>query len=253
MEIECLFGAAGKSEREVRRVPLVVRPVKERGRIPARFWWWARSGDDGLCEPCDGAESRQRPAELKILFRDLLIAGVIPKAMKLGDEFTSLLHREYLKPLGFKKVRRTFSREHERHIERYQLQGSAWNTDGMRWTFYLNCGITFIGLPRRQPDPDFPHAHAYMRAGYFTDKALAQYDVSRDHMVLIAEGVRDAINEVSGFFARRCEHLRASYLKRKYFHLFLDDAELNERIAPHLAAIPRETHPSDGAGASTTS
>jgi hypothetical protein len=41
VEIECLSGATGKSEREVRRVPLVVRPVTERGRIPVRFWWRA--------------------------------------------------------------------------------------------------------------------------------------------------------------------------------------------------------------------
>jgi hypothetical protein len=40
VEIECLFGAARKTEREVRRVPAVVRPVRERGRIPDGFWWW---------------------------------------------------------------------------------------------------------------------------------------------------------------------------------------------------------------------
>ena len=32
---------------------------------------------DRRAEPSDGAESRQRPAELRILFRDLLIAGVL--------------------------------------------------------------------------------------------------------------------------------------------------------------------------------
>lgn len=163
--------------------------------------------------------------------------------MKLGDDFTALLHSAYLKPIGFKKVRRTFSREHERHIERYQLQGSAWNTDGMPWTFYLNCGITFIGVPRRHPDRDFPHAHASMRAGYFTDAAMPQYDVSYEKMAPTAESVLAAIHEVSQFFSRRCEHLRMSYLNKRYYHVFLDDEELNERIARLLATTQRRIHP----------
>jgi hypothetical protein len=39
-----------------------------------RGHWWA--GDRKSSEPSDGAESRERPAELRIPFRDLLIAGV---------------------------------------------------------------------------------------------------------------------------------------------------------------------------------
>ena len=173
--------------------------------------------------------------------------------MKLGDEFTALLHREYLKPIGFTKIRRTFSREHEIHIERHQLQGSAWNTEGMTWTFYLNCGITFIGLPRREPDRDFPHSHASMRAGYFTDLALSQYDVTHDSMASIAENVRDVINEVSRYFTRRCEHLRASYQNGKYFHGFLHDAELNDRIGRYLTAAQRNNQPMDRSGGSAAS
>jgi hypothetical protein len=173
--------------------------------------------------------------------------------MKLGDEFTALLHREYLKPIGFRKNRRTFSREHEIHIDRYQLQASAWNTEGMPWTFYLNCGITFIGLPRREQDRDFPLAHASMRAEYFTDLALSQYDVTYERMALIAENVRDVVNEVSGYFARRCEHLRASYQNAKYFHCFLDDAELNERIGRHLEAARRDNQSMGRSEGSTAS
>jgi|LakMenE18May11ns_1017448.scaffolds.fasta_scaffold9937188_3 hypothetical protein len=154
--------------------------------------------------------------------------------MKIGDHFTTLLHRTYLKPRGFTKIRRTFSRQHQEHIERYQLQGSAWNSEGMPWTFYLNCGITFTGLPRRQPDLDFPHAHASMRAGYFTDSACAQYDVTPENLDLIAEKVVGTIEEVSRFFSRRYAHLKESYLEGKYFHCFLDDAELNERISKFL-------------------
>ena len=160
--------------------------------------------------------------------------------MKLSDEFTVLLHRKYLKPLGFGKVRRTFSREHKEYIERYQLQGSAWNTDGMPWTFYLNCGITFIGLPRREPDRDFPHAHASMRAGYFTDLASPHYDDTYERMDLIAETLAETINDVSQFFMRRCENLIECYLGGKYFDCFRVDAELNERIVKFLGKQNKE-------------
>ena len=37
--------------------------------------WWV--GKRKSSEPSDGAESRERPAELRIPFRDLLIAGVM--------------------------------------------------------------------------------------------------------------------------------------------------------------------------------
>jgi hypothetical protein len=113
----------------------------------------------------------------------------------------------------------------------------------MPWTFYLNCGITFIGLPRREPDLDFPHAHASMRAGYFTDLAFPQYDVTYEGMDFIAESVVDALNEVSRFFMRRCEQLKASYVNGEYSHGFLHDAELNERIAKFLATKTRNNNP----------
>lgn len=154
--------------------------------------------------------------------------------MKLGDEFTALLHKTYLKPRGFTKARRTFSREHEGYVERYQLQGSAWNSPEMPWTFYLNCGIAFIGLPRREPDRNFPDTHASMRASLFTDSASVQYDITHANMDLNAQHVAESIEEVSKFFARRWLYLKESYLAKKYSLGFLEDAELNERIEKFL-------------------
>ena len=39
-----------------------------------------------MTEPSDGAESRQRPAELRIPFRDLLIADVLSLLCRLRRE-----------------------------------------------------------------------------------------------------------------------------------------------------------------------
>lgn len=59
-------------------------------------------------------------------------------------------------------------------------------------------------------------------------------------MDLIAETLAETINDVSQFFMRRCENLKESYLEGKYFHCFLDDAELNERIVKFLGKQNKE-------------
>lgn len=63
----------------------------------------------------------------------------------------SEFHRQQLKPLGFKKVRHTFSRDKETYVERFNFQGSAWNTSESNepWLFYINVGIEFKDLPDR--------------------------------------------------------------------------------------------------------
>src|SRR5688500_18080618 len=54
----------------------------------------------------------------------------------------SELHRESLKPAGFRKEGNTFSRDHEVYTERFNFQGSSWSS----WAetlFYLNVGVEF--------------------------------------------------------------------------------------------------------------
>jgi hypothetical protein len=57
------------------------------------------------------------------------------------DEFLSDFHRGYLKEPGFKKARRTFSRDMGDYWERFNFQGSMSNyPDHESWRFYLNVG-----------------------------------------------------------------------------------------------------------------
>lgn len=79
------------------------------------------------------------------------------------DRFFSALQKQHLKQRGYKKERRTFSRETPEYIERIQFQGSQWNSSGEPWRFYINVGIQFRDLPLRQPDRDFPNTHAHGR------------------------------------------------------------------------------------------
>lgn len=59
------------------------------------------------------------------------------------DSFFTELQKTHLKGLGYKKERRTFSRELPEYIERIQFQGSQWNSPGEPWRFYINVGVQF--------------------------------------------------------------------------------------------------------------
>lgn len=76
------------------------------------------------------------------------------------DQFLSDFHRAYLKKLGFKKVRRTFSRDMGSHWERFNFQGSTSNyPDHDDWRFYLNVGVEFTDLEPGRNWSYFPHTH----------------------------------------------------------------------------------------------
>ncbi|MGH9694632.1 MAG: DUF4304 domain-containing protein [Bryobacteraceae bacterium] len=57
----------------------------------------------------------------------------------------SLLHRGVLKPAGFLKKGGTFSRIRDTHTELFNIQSSQWNGPWGR-SFYVNCGLVFVGL-----------------------------------------------------------------------------------------------------------
>ncbi|MEP6896698.1 MAG: DUF4304 domain-containing protein [Chloroflexota bacterium] len=72
--------------------------------------------------------------------------------------FLSEFHKTHLKPLGFKKVRRTFSRDMGSYWERFNFQGS--DSNGINgWKFYLNVGVEFKDLPAESYWAGFPNTH----------------------------------------------------------------------------------------------
>jgi hypothetical protein len=146
----------------------------------------------------------------------------------LGDAFVARLHVEHLKPLGFKKTRHTFVRAHAAYAEHYQVQGSAWNNKDGPWTCYLNCGISFNGLPPRSPDRDFPRTHAWMRAGRFAKGARSQYDVTADNMLGLVEEIAGVIRECSNYFEARHGALRHAYEQGRYERGFLADTQISD-------------------------
>jgi hypothetical protein len=70
--------------------------------------------------------------------------------------FLSEFHRSQLKPLGFKKERRTFWRDMGAYRECFNFQDDEFN--GVAgWRFYLNVGVEFGDLPAREHWSGFPH------------------------------------------------------------------------------------------------
>jgi hypothetical protein len=129
----------------------------------------------------------------------------------LRDAFVASLHAEHLKPLGFKKTRHTFVRSLGEYSEHFQIQGSAWNDSQGPWTCYLNCGISFEGLPPRNPDRDFPRTHIWKRAEDFVRQARAEYKVTSRNIEATAAQLADVIHRCSEYFRRRNAVLRKQY------------------------------------------
>ena len=144
----------------------------------------------------------------------------------LGDKLATTLHVDVLRPQGFRKTRRVFKRTHVEFSEYYQLQGSAWNSPDAPWRFYLNCGIAFAGIPRRVPDRDFPHVHAWMRAGLFSARARSEYDVTLENLDATVAALVPVLEDVSNYFTRRRDVLRTCYQEQRYYQGFLADPEL---------------------------
>lgn len=143
----------------------------------------------------------------------------------IGDNFVAQLHREHLKPVGFKKNRHTFVRSHDGYAEHYQIQGSAWNDPSTAWSCYLNCGISFDGLPARSPDKDFPRTHGWMRSGVFVKNARPQYDVTVANSAVMAKEIAEVISRCSDYFQRRHAFLLKSYQDGSYERGFLADPQ----------------------------
>ena len=144
----------------------------------------------------------------------------------IGDDFCSQLQNERLKTRGFKRLRRTFSREHEGWNERYQVQGSQSNSVDSPWTFYLNCGIEFRGIPRRTPDAGFPRVHASSRCGVFVPSSRPQYELTAESRQELVDEIETVILMCSDYFAARHSILRGLYEDKNWRYSFLADPEL---------------------------
>jgi hypothetical protein len=131
------------------------------------------------------------------------------------SSWLSELHRVHLKPKGFKKSRRTFSRDKGTYWERFNFQGSSQNYAGVaHWRFYLNVGVEFKNLEPRRYWSLFPHTHWSERA----DRLVAntpghwEYNLSTDRATL-AEDMVALMMSASHYVANRIDVIHKEYVE----------------------------------------
>lgn len=127
----------------------------------------------------------------------------------------SELHRETLKPAGFRKEGSTFYRDREGYVERYNFQGSSWSSADLT-AFYLNVGVEFADHPAAESDwMYFRRAHWACRVDKLVRGAPKDWrcGVATDRTALKAQ-LAALVLAASEQVAARLPELRATYLER---------------------------------------
>lgn len=144
------------------------------------------------------------------------------------NQFLSEFHQAYLKKLGFKKVRHTFSRDMGDYWERFNFQGSAWNgASDQYWTFYLNVGVEFKDLEPRRHWSYFPHTHWAERIQTVVSDAPAdwEYNLNTDRHALMRE-LASYMSRASEKMATENSGLRGYCLEGQHTKLYSFAAEI---------------------------
>jgi hypothetical protein len=112
---------------------------------------------------------------------------------KLGDELGSLLHREFLKPMGFKKRGRSFFVLREEFEECYNIQGCSWNSGEEPWEFYLNVNVRFLDIPTI---PGLKY-HASGRSNGLLPGSPPSFEILKGSVSTVAAEVHDVVKSIS--------------------------------------------------------
>jgi hypothetical protein len=133
------------------------------------------------------------------------------------DEFLSEFQKNNLKALGFKKVRRTFSRDMGDYWERFNFQGSMSNyPDVKNWRYYINLGVEFKDLEARRYWSLFPNTHWSERIESVVKEAPAMYEYNENtNKNELAEKLKGYILEASQKMSQEIKVLREYYLEKK--------------------------------------
>lgn len=127
----------------------------------------------------------------------------------------SELHREALKPAGFRKEGNRFSRDRGAYTERFQFQGSSGSTS-QETTFYLNVGVEFSDRPSTYRDWIYlDHVHWATRIRGLIPESPESWrcrpETDRSALKLELAGL---VGRASEKIERRIEKIRSEYLDR---------------------------------------
>ncbi|MFM9960568.1 MAG: DUF4304 domain-containing protein [Planctomycetaceae bacterium] len=138
--------------------------------------------------------------------------------------FFSSLHREYLKPRGYQKVRFTFWRDMDGYIERIQFQGSSWNASTGSWRFYINFGVSFPDIPPGVPNRGFPGTHCQARIEHLTTNSPSEFDLPENCDAEFAQKIIEYVAVASSRVAEQINFVRQNYEQKKSCLLRLSES-----------------------------
>ena len=128
----------------------------------------------------------------------------------------SELHVESLKHLGFRKKARTFSRDCGTYWERFNFQGSSWNSTGIKWRFYLNVGIEFKDIAPERYWSYFANTHWANRIDHLLPNAPKDWDYNQStNKTKLKLEIIELIKEASVILATQHNNLRENYIETK--------------------------------------
>ena len=123
------------------------------------------------------------------------------------------MHASFLRPAGLKKTGGTFRRPHPTHTELFNIQSSAWNGAWGR-SFYVNCGLTFEGLPMEHTGVYFAGTQWADRIESVVKAAPPSRDYTESDVEEVLEVVARDILQASVALAGSLHYYREKYIER---------------------------------------
>ncbi len=133
------------------------------------------------------------------------IQGVAVRAAV--EQFFSDLHRQYLKPAGYRKVRHNFSRAMDGYTEHFGFQGSAWNDAAGAWRFYINVGVDFPDSSNRLP----------VRIEHVVPGAPQHFDLPEPDHDAFARTIAELLASASEQIAAQLPEIRQAFSQQRYW------------------------------------
>jgi hypothetical protein len=127
-------------------------------------------------------------------------------------EFFRMFHDRHLKPRGFKKVGHNFYRIADDYTERIQFQGSAWNSAGGPWRFYVNIGVEFRGI-RTRTNRGFPRTHCHGRLNDIVKRSPQHFDFALNKAEQLARRLSRLLESATDTISHKQRRCRTSYQK----------------------------------------
>jgi hypothetical protein len=122
-----------------------------------------------------------------------------------------------MKPRGFTKKRHTFCRDRETYVERFQIQGSTWNSStSSDWVFYLNAGLFWPDLPEPVENRGVVGTHVYGRLHEFDPASVDRVELREDRLEQTVALVVENVDRVSGAIGTHLAELRKLAVARRF-------------------------------------